>query len=203
MRALVSCLNTSLCRLSDGRGTEEIGGDSPPIFSDSWLCDDAGSRIIGGEGFDSCGGGGCYPPNPAFRAASVLAAFPTMPCDWDMSEARWEFMSAFPFQSSPSVDLTTGGFCELDVIWSFGHWRQGQGRSICSTMLRLILYALTNHPSPSIAHWLLGFRCKNSCSIALTTLQVVTFRFTVVYNLLLLSYCFEENADFIITTERA
>ncbi|KAL5961602.1 hypothetical protein TSMEX_010668 [Taenia solium] len=171
LRALVSCLNTSLCRLSDGRGREEIGSESPPIFSDSWLYDDAGSRIIGGEDFDSCGGGGCYPPNPAFRVASVLAAFPTMPCDWDMSEARWEFMSAFPFQSSPSVDLTTGGFCELDVIWSFGHWRQGQGRSICSTMLRLILYALTNHPSPSIAHWLLGFRCKNSCSIALTTLQ--------------------------------
>lgn len=120
MRALVSCLNVSLCGLSDGRGTDENGSESPPIFSDSWLYDEAGSGVTGGEGFDSFGGGGCYPPNPAFRVASALAAFPTMPCDWDMSEARWEFMSAFPPQNSPSADLATGDFCELDVIWSFG-----------------------------------------------------------------------------------
>ncbi|KAL5110330.1 hypothetical protein TcWFU_004970 [Taenia crassiceps] len=171
LRALVSCLNTSLCGLPDGGSTDETGSELPLIFSDSWLYNDAGSGVIGGEGFNSCGGRGCYPPNPAFRVASVLAAFPAMPCDWDMSEARWEFMSAFPSQNSPSADLTTGDFCELDVIWSLGHWRQGRGRLICSTMLRLILYALTNHPSPSIAHWLLGFRCKNSRSITTTTLQ--------------------------------
>ncbi|VDM15815.1 unnamed protein product [Hydatigera taeniaeformis] len=173
LRALVSCLNTSLCELYDARSTGETNRESPPIFSDSWLYEDGEAGIIGDEGFDFCGGGsgGCYPPNPALKAASALAAFPTMPCDWDMGDTRWEFMSAFPSQNSPSIDLTTVDFCELDVIWSFGHWRQGHGRSIRSIMLRLILYALTNHPSPSIAHWLLGFRCKNSRTIALTTLQ--------------------------------
>lgn len=53
-----------------------------------------------------------------------------------------------------------------------GHLAQGKISPIRSTMLHLILYALTRHPSPSIAHWLLGFRCKNARSIALTTLQV-------------------------------
>ncbi|KAH9283133.1 Nuclear pore complex protein [Echinococcus granulosus] len=165
LRALVSCLNTSLCELSDSRGTDETGSESPPVFSDAWLYDDSGTGTIVDEGFDSCGGRGggvCYPPNPTLRVASALTAFPTMPCDWDMSEARWEFMAAFPSQKSPSADLMPGAFCQ---------WRQGHGCSIRSTILRLILYALTNHPSPSIAHWLLGFRCKNSRSIALTTFQ--------------------------------
>uniref|UniRef100_A0A5K3FVW7 Mediator of RNA polymerase II transcription subunit 5 n=1 Tax=Mesocestoides corti TaxID=53468 RepID=A0A5K3FVW7_MESCO len=161
LRALVSCLSTSMEDLPDTSGVESV-----PIFSDAWLNTDTAGDIAG---VDSGSWRGPLQPHPSLKVARTLAAFPIMPSDWDMAEARWEAMAAFP---PSSLSETTGVSREADVIQVLCHGPQGHGSSVRSMILHLILFALTHHPSPSIAHWLLGFRSKNARSIAITTLQV-------------------------------
>ena len=102
---------------------ESTAPDAPsPIFSDTWLYEEnAGDDA---EVLGCPGSSGCYPPHPALKVARSLAAFPLMPCDWDMVEARWELMAAFPPDvtavSHTSADLMRGALHELDVVWSLG-----------------------------------------------------------------------------------
>ncbi|VDO06336.1 unnamed protein product [Rodentolepis nana] len=167
LRALVSCLSTSIYDMSDCHELSSITEVEVPIFSDSWLYDDAPDESV--DGGYKLATTSVYAPHPAFKAAHLLASFPTVRWNWTTEEiSRWELMTTFaPTQGNAISEMVKGNIMELDSMWSFGSSK----RSVRSTMLHMILYSLTNHSSPSIGHWLLGFRCKNARTIALTTIQ--------------------------------
>lgn len=170
MRALVSCLSTSLYDMTACHEFSSIADvESPPIFSDSWLYEDASDESVDG-GYNlaaTC----VYAPHPAFKTAHLLASFPTVRGNWTTEEiSRWEFMTTFTATQGDAVsEIVKGSLRELDSMWSFGSSK----RLVRSTMLHMILYSLANNSAPSIGHWLLGFRCKNARTIALTTIQVI------------------------------
>ncbi|KAM3173234.1 hypothetical protein ACTXT7_012909 [Hymenolepis weldensis] len=168
LRALVSCLSTTLYDMTACHESSPIADvESPPIFSDSWLYEDASDESVDG-GYNlaaTC----VYAPHPAFKTAHLLASFPTVRGNWTTEEiSRWEFMTTFTATQGNSIsEIVKGSLRELDSMWSFGSSK----RLVRSTMLHMILYSLTNNSAPSIGHWLLGFRCKNARTIALTTIQ--------------------------------
>lgn len=108
LQALVSCL--SAAPEFDAPGTMK---PAEPIFSDAWICTtanvtaaDTQQRVL-----RSGGGSSHLAPHPALAVARACAAFPTIPADWDLTEARWESMAAFPRESDG------GGSSAVDNLW--------------------------------------------------------------------------------------
>uniref|UniRef100_A0A0X3Q2Y9 Nuclear pore complex protein Nup205 n=1 Tax=Schistocephalus solidus TaxID=70667 RepID=A0A0X3Q2Y9_SCHSO len=173
LHALVSCLtlaglySPSVAEVgNDNLLYAEADSDCGQVFTDAWLWPADLNEDLTSIGLMS----GCA-PHPALRTARLCAAVPTLPVDWDFSQSNWELMASLPKSQviaaeTPSSVSTDGG-----RIWFPRLLSLSGATSIKTVLLHLILHNLAHHSGPSLALWLLGFRCKDARSIPLTTLQ--------------------------------
>ncbi|VDL95348.1 unnamed protein product [Schistocephalus solidus] len=173
LHALVSCLtlaglySPSVAEVGDDNLLyAEADSDCGQVFTDAWLWPTDLNEDLTSIGLMS----GCA-PHPALRTARLCAAVPTLPVDWDFSQSNWELMASLPKSQviaaeTPSSVSTDGG-----RIWFPRLLSLSGATSIKTVLLHLILHNLAHHSGPSLALWLLGFRCKDARSIPLTTLQ--------------------------------
>ncbi|KAL7064958.1 hypothetical protein AAHC03_04909 [Spirometra sp. Aus1] len=173
LHALVSCLTqASLYSPS----AAEVGDDNPlyadadtdcsQVFTDAWLWPADLNEDLTSVGLMS----GCA-PHPALQTARLFAAVPTLPVDWDLSQLNWELMASLPKSQGAAAEIPNSATTDGGRIWLPRLLSRSCATSIKTVLLHLILHNLTHHSGPSLALWLLGFRCKDARSIPLTTLQ--------------------------------
>ncbi|VDP78336.1 unnamed protein product [Echinostoma caproni] len=163
------------------RGRRANDVDCFATFTDEWLY--SGHGITEGTDWVNWATGTSQKAHPAAQTARICIGLPRYPSHWVFPGQEWELWATWPetqasilapvvrsgsvlshFHASGKFNAATNG------NWLYSYVLKGRPVSLCTGLLHVLLAAL-DHPSPNLAHWLLGFRLESAQAVARTTLQ--------------------------------